>query len=66
VQSIINLVGGETPTEDDVEDLFNLLDVNGDGTIDRTEFTSLLTTFFKLLREHHINVEIGEETDIVL
>jgi Ca2+-binding EF-hand superfamily protein len=50
------MVGGETPTFDDVEDLFNLLDVNGDETIDRKEFTSLLTTFFKILREENIKV----------
>lgn len=36
IRSIISLVGGETPTEDDVEDLYNLLDMNGDGVIDRT------------------------------
>lgn len=35
VNSLINLVGGDTPTVDDVEDLFNLLDVNGDETVDR-------------------------------
>lgn len=66
VSSIINMVGGETPTFDDVEDLFNLLDVNGDETIDRKEFTSLLTTFFKILREHHIKVEVEQESDIIM
>lgn len=66
VQSVIALVGGDTPTEDDLEDLFNLLDVNGDETIDRKEFSSFLTLFFKLLREQNIKVEIGEESDIVL
>lgn len=60
VSSIINMVGGETPTFDDVEDLFNLLDVNGDETIDRKEFTSLLTTFFKILREENIKVEVEQ------
>ena len=66
VESIISLVGGETPTADDVEDLFNLLDVNGDETIDRQEFTSLLTTFFKILKEERVNIEVSNESDIVL
>lgn len=56
VESIIDMVGGETPTSDDVEDLFNLLDVNGDETIDRQEFNSLLTTFFKILKEEQVNI----------
>ncbi len=51
VKSLIKLVGGQEPTEDDVEDLFNLLDINGDETIDKKEFTSLLCTFFKVLTE---------------
>jgi Ca2+-binding EF-hand superfamily protein len=49
LKALINMVGGEEPASDDIEDLFNLLDVNGDETIDRKEFTSLLTTFFRLL-----------------
>lgn len=56
LKSLINLVGGEEPSSDDVEDLFNLLDVNGDETIDRKEFTSQLSTFFKLLNEKHIDI----------
>lgn len=47
-----------------MEDLFNLLDVNGDETIDRKEFMSLLTTFFKVLRENEIEVHVERETDI--
>lgn len=35
VKTLINLVGGEEPSADDIEDIFNLLDVNGDETIDR-------------------------------
>ena len=49
MKSLTDLVGGEYPHNDDVEDLFNLLDVNGDETIDRSEFKSLINTFFKIL-----------------
>lgn len=35
VKTVINLVGGEEPSTDDIEDIFNLLDFNGDQTIDR-------------------------------
>jgi Ca2+-binding EF-hand superfamily protein len=64
VKTLINLVGGEEPSTDDVEDIFNLLDVNGDETIDRKEFMSLLITFFRVLREKDIEVNIAKETDI--
>jgi len=64
VKTLINFVGGEEPAEDDIEDLFNLLDINGDETIDRKEFESLLKTFFKVLKEKDIEVDISKETDI--
>jgi len=64
VKTVINFVGGEEPAEDDIEDIFNLLDVNGDETIDRKEFKSLLTTFFKVLKERNIEVNIERETDL--
>jgi Ca2+-binding EF-hand superfamily protein len=50
LNSLIALIGGDCPSTDDVEDIFNLLDVNGDETVDRKEFISILTVFFKLLR----------------
>jgi Ca2+-binding EF-hand superfamily protein len=59
-------VGGEIPHLDDVEDIFNLLDVNGDETIDRHEFESIMTAFFKLLNEKHIDVSVEKESDIIL
>ena len=62
VKMVINLVGGDKPSPDDIEDLFNLLDVNGDETIDRNEFKSLLTTFFKVLEERQIEVRVDKET----
>lgn len=30
VKTVIDLVGGEEPSTDDIQDIFNLLDVNGD------------------------------------
>jgi len=65
VTSLLNLVGGECPNVEDMNDLFNLLDVNGDETIDKKELSSLLTIFFRLLKENEIDVEIEEETDIL-
>jgi Ca2+-binding EF-hand superfamily protein len=59
MKSLTDLVGGEEPHVDDVEDLFNLLDVNGDETIDRNEFKSLIHTFFKILTEKKIDVRIS-------
>jgi Ca2+-binding EF-hand superfamily protein len=56
----MNLVGGECPNTEDITDLFNLLDINGDECIDRKELTSLLMVFFKLLQEKDIDVEIEE------
>jgi hypothetical protein len=38
--------------------------VNGDETIDRKEFKSLLTTFFKVLEERKIEVNIDRDTDL--
>jgi hypothetical protein len=38
IRALIDLVGGEMPHMEDVEDIFNLLDVNGDETVDRHEF----------------------------
>lgn len=64
MKTLINLVGGEEPSTDDIEDIFNLLDINGDETIDRNEFKSLLRTFFKVLNEKNIEVGIARETDI--
>ena len=56
----MHLVEGECPNTEDIYDLFNLLDINGDETIDRKELSSLLTIFFKLLKEKEIEVEIEE------
>jgi Ca2+-binding EF-hand superfamily protein len=61
---VINLVGGEEPSTDDIQDIFNLLDVNGDETIDRREFKSLITTFFQILKESKIEVGIERESDL--
>ena len=66
VKTLVKFVEGETPSTDDIEDLFNLLDVNGDENIDHKELMSLLTTFFKVLREKDIEVEIKNETDLTL
>ncbi len=66
VKTLVKFVEGETPTSDDIEDLFNLLDINGDETIDHKELMSLLTTFFKVLREKDIEVQIQNETDLLL
>ncbi len=38
--------------------------MNGDETIDRKEFKSLLTTFFKVLEERKIEVNIDRDTDV--
>lgn len=32
------MIGANDATEDDLEDIFNLLDINGDETLDRKEF----------------------------
>lgn len=66
MKMLTDLMGADTPTEDDVEDIFNLLDVNGDETIDRQEFLSLLKTLFKVLVEKSIEVKIEKESDIIL
>jgi hypothetical protein len=52
------MIGGDEPLEDDVEDIFNLLDVNGDETLDCKELSSLLFTFFKVLEEHGIDISV--------
>ena len=49
IKSIMGLVGGDIPSQDDVCDIFDLLDVNGDESIDKKELSSLLTVFFKML-----------------
>jgi Ca2+-binding EF-hand superfamily protein len=49
VKVITSLIGVDDATEDDVEDIFNLLDVNGDQTLDRKELESLFKVFFKML-----------------
>lgn len=54
IDALVQMVGGEGVNEDDVEDIFNLLDVNGDETVDRKEFESILTVFFKILKEKEI------------
>ena len=64
VKMLINLVGGEEPSVDDIEDIFNLLDVNGDETIDRKEFLLLLMTFFKVLEESKIEIHVEKESDV--
>ena len=40
--------------------------MNGDESIDRKEFMSLLVTFFKVLREKEIEVRVEHETDITV
>lgn len=58
-------MGACEPPEDDVNDLFNLLDINGDETLDKGELTSLLRTFFKVLQENDVNVFVMHDTDIL-
>lgn len=58
------MIGGEEPALDDVDDIFNLIDINGDETVDRKEFTSLLMTFFQVLREKDIKVEVKRGSDL--
>jgi hypothetical protein len=47
--SLTNLIGGNTPTDEDVTDLFNSLDINGDNFIDREEMKILFYKFFSIL-----------------
>ncbi len=66
IKMITDLLGADIPTEDDVEDIFNLLDINGDETVDRVEFTSLIRTLFKVLEEQDISIKIAKESDMIL
>ena len=52
----MKLVGGEHPNEEDVFDLFGLIDINGDDSVDKKELQQLLTVFFKLLKENEIDI----------
>ena len=65
VKVLVGMVGAMEPTADDVDDLFNLIDINGDETLDRKELTSLLTMFFKVLRENDIEVKVNNESDLI-
>jgi Ca2+-binding EF-hand superfamily protein len=65
VKVITNLIGVDDATEDDVEDIFNLLDVNGDQSLDRKELESLFRVFFKMLEERDIQVSVSNPSDIV-
>jgi Ca2+-binding EF-hand superfamily protein len=51
LKTLTGLIGADEPLEDDVEDLFTLLDINGDENINRQEFGSLLWTFFQILEK---------------
>ena len=53
---ITKMIGADVPLEDDVNDIFNLLDVNGDETIDRGELMSLIKMLFKVLEENQIEI----------
>lgn len=35
IKILSQLIGADQPTEDEIDDIFNLLDINGDQTIDR-------------------------------
>lgn len=59
------MIGANDATEDDLEDIFNLLDINGDETLDRKEFQSLIKVFFKVLTEKDIEIHISNDTDII-
>ena len=37
IKSIMKLVQGDCPNEEDVMDLFNLIDINGDETVSKKE-----------------------------
>ena len=65
IKVLTDMVGVMEPKADDVDDLFNLIDVNGDETLDRKELTSLLTMFFKVLRENDIEIKVGGESDLI-
>jgi Ca2+-binding EF-hand superfamily protein len=65
IKTLVDLMGGSEPAQDDVSDLFNLLDVNGDETLDKGELTSLLKTFFKVLKENDVGVFVTHDTDIL-
>ncbi len=60
------MIGAEQSTEDDIDDIFNLLDINGDGHLDRGEFSSLLRTFFRVLEEKNVQIKVEKESDIVI
>lgn len=65
IRTLADLMGVHEPPEDDVLDLFNLLDINGDETLDKGEFNSLLKTFFKVLKENDISVVVVRDSDII-
>jgi Ca2+-binding EF-hand superfamily protein len=64
VKVLTGMMGVDDATQDDVEDIFNLLDVNGDETLNRKELESLFRVFFKMLEEQDIAVTITP-SDIV-
>lgn len=47
-----------------MEDIFNLLDVNGDEVLNRKELESLFRVFFKMLEERDIEFTVTP-SDIV-
>lgn len=65
IKVITSFMGLDDATEDDVEDIFNLLDINGDETIDKKELESLFRVFFRVLEERKINISISNESDIL-
>ena len=47
VKDIFDLFGAPMPTQDDVDDLFNYLDLNGDERISRSELKVLVDRFLR-------------------
>lgn len=66
IKTLVDLFGGDEATEDDIDDIFNLLDVNGDETIDKKEFHSLIRMLIRVLDEKEIQLTISVETDLIL
>lgn len=61
---LTSMMGVDDATEDDVEDIFNLLDVNGDEALNKKELESLFRVFFKMLEERDIEYTVTP-SDIV-
>ena len=57
---LAQIIGAEIPSHEESLDIFDQLDINGDGKLTRDEITILFIKFFDIIKEQKITIYISK------